>query len=49
MRCHHILLVRPIIDVYGSWLDSALLEGLGLLLETLGVLLVGLNELDFLL
>ena len=49
MRCHHVLLVRPVIDVDGSRLDSALLEGLGLLFEPLSVLLVGLDELDFLL
>ena len=49
MRCHHILLVGPIVDVYGSRLNSALLESLGLLFEPLSMLLVGLNELDFLL
>ena len=43
------MLVRPVIDVDGSRLDSALLEGLGLLFEPLSVLLVGLDELDFLL
>ena len=49
MWCHHVLLVRPVIDVDGSRLDSTLFEGLGLLFEPLSVLLVGLNELDFLL
>lgn len=47
VRCHHILLVSPLINVYGPLLYSALLESLSLLFESLGVLLISLDQLDF--
>ena len=49
MRRHHVLLIGPVIDVDGSRLHPTLLESLGLFLQSLCVLLIGLNKLNFLL
>ena len=49
VRRHHILLVRSLINVDGSLLNSAFLERLRLLLQPLRVLLVRLDQLDLLL
>ena len=45
VRRHHILLISSFIDVDGSLLNSALLERLRLLLQSLRVLLVRLDQL----
>lgn len=47
MRCDHLLLHSPIICIYGPWLCPRLFEGLSLILKSLSVLLVCLNQLDF--
>ena len=43
---HHILLVGSIIDINRPLLNSTFLEGLSLFLQSLGMLLISLNQLN---